>query len=754
MLQPSDLSTVHRETKKKLGRTMPYKRPQSLSPVTGRLKTSPTRAEVRSKSLTGTGMQGQKPSLDHSNGNEAVSPSRLMGQDEEKNTVIPQCMLTKMSRILAIKKREFLKLRKSLIAQQSTVLENYANLKELENRLSVSPEDSVGNLQVVSMKGWPAHDILLLVRDDVDALRNLEINSLIGSHVLQQFSSRLNPIPDEVLAVCAEISARRLELLDMLRCKHRLDRPNYCTNLDWKTKNMAFDTETEKLHKMVNELTENIKAKVLTAFELAKIPWVDRDSIIKKVERAQKENLILQSKLDELAKNNKSTEKGSAIPVPDPQSVCEELSKERAANEALKEVVASAETMLRVARARIATLERQLKDSRTELEGARKRHKELEHLYRTRESSYDARSRKLMEVSKTGEITIETLSRQRDALEMRVKELREQAAIAEQAVKAREAQLQARFEALQAKATEQERCRNEADARVAELEAKLKETEAALQDLQEHAAILTDMDRKRCLDYLPTKENEPSEKKRSYGKSFNFLNSLARIAQGEGQGEGSENLQEKIAIELLDKEQQIVKLKRAVDEHEENQKSMEESMTQYENQLAALRLEVRRLRNYDCFAKEVKYEDLETELLELNMQISTLNRERSELVSATASRALMLERYERSTELFANMIRMRRDLRALIDGRTTPPVMDETYKSEVSRSISSVCVNAADTWTALRAERVRVMRLEAALLTQRLQLERQGQVRTLLERRRAMFERIASETNQNNSTVA
>lgn len=63
-------------------------------------------------------------------------------------------------------------------------------------------------------------------------------------------------------------------------------------------------------------------------------------------------------------------------------------------------------------------------------------------------------------------------------------------------------------------------------------------------------------------------------------------------------------------------------------------------------------------------------------------------------------------------------------------------------------------MNAADTWTALRAERVRVMRLEAALLTQRLQLERQGQVRTLLERRRAMFERIASETNQNNSTVA
>lgn len=39
--------------------------------------------------------------------------------------------------------------------------------------------------------------------------------------------------------------------------------------------------------------------------------------------------------------------------------------------------------------------------------------------YRHRETSYDARSKKLLEVSKTGEITIEALSRQRDALELR-----------------------------------------------------------------------------------------------------------------------------------------------------------------------------------------------------------------------------------------------------------------------------------------------------------------------------------------------
>lgn len=60
---------------------------------------------------------------------------------------------------------------------------------------------------------------------------------------------------------------------------------------------------------------------------------------------------------------------------------------------------------------------------------------------------------------------------------------------------------------------------------------------------------------------------------------------------------------------------------------------------------------------------------------------------------------------------------------------------------QVSRSLSSVCATAADTWTALRAERARVLRLESAVLSQSIQLEREGRVRTQLERRRAILER-------------
>lgn len=67
------------------------------------------------------------------------------------------------------------------------------------------------------------------------------------------------------------------------------------------------------------------------------------------------------------------------------------------------------------------------------------------------------------------------------------------------------------------------------------------------------------------------------------------------------------------------------------------------------------------------------------------MQVDTLSRERTALVTAAASRALMLERHERGAELFARMTRARRDLAALLDGRTEPPPIEENAHAEVGR---------------------------------------------------------------------
>ncbi|XP_030028176.2 GRIP1-associated protein 1 isoform X2 [Manduca sexta] len=764
--------------KKRTQRCAGSKRAHSVSPVHLRPR-SPSRVrkdeEKRSQSLSPSSQAKKKSELLNRHAQLSVSAplttERFSQRVQEKELVLPQNVLPKILRNLATKKREFIKQRKSLITLQNALLEQYAAVKELESRAGVMTEECIGDVRILSVSSWPAHDLLLLIRDDLEMPVNSEISGIFGPQVLQQLQAQLNPIPEEVLGMGAEVMARRIEILNLLRAKHRADRVSYVTNLEWKAKNTEFDEETENLHRMVAGMAENLKAKINFSLDLAKIPWIDRETLKKKIERLQKENSILQNKIDE--NNKKETEdcKETIQNVSDNklayQAISEELTKERAAREALKEVVSAAESMLRVARARIATLERQLKETKAELDASRRKHKDLEQLvnrlaieqsrgtYRHRETSYDARSKKLLEVSKTGEVTIESLSRQRDALEMRVKELHEQAEAAESAAKTREAEQRARAELLQAK----EKNKVVATARVEEQESRIKELEEQLQLLRERSVRLVDMERRRCLDCVPSKESEPSDRETEIWKELqvtrvalsraeeelrqsradkdSFLNSLSRIAKGEG----VENVKDQMAAELLEREQQIVKLQHVIEEQKENEKLMEQSMTQYENQLAALRLEVKRLRNYDCYAKEFSYPELQTELMELHMQVETLTRERSTLVTAAASRALMLERHERSADLFARMLRARRELAALLEGRPEPPAVEETEHKEVSRSLSSVCANAADTWTALRAERARVLRLESAVLAQNLQLQREGRVRTQLERCRTVLER-------------
>ncbi|CAH2268212.1 jg8218 [Pararge aegeria aegeria] len=652
--------------------------------------------------------------------------------------------------------------------EKNLVLEQYALLKELETRVG-APDEALSDIRVLTLRGWPAHDILLLLRDDLNIKRTSEISGIFGPQVLQQLMAQLNPVPEEVLSMGAELMARRIELLKLLRCKHRSDRATYLTNMEWKAKNDDFDTETEQLQRMVAGTAENLKAKMTYSIELAKIPWIDRDSYTKKIERLQKENATLQCKIEELTKKSNQEAKITECNKPETdtryQTLNEELSKERANRESLKEVVASAESMLRVARARIVTLERQLKEASTTLETTQRKYKDLEHLYRHRKSSYDARSKKLMEVSKTGELTIESLSRQRDALELRVKELRDQAEASERAIEARQAQERARVEMLQAK----EKCTAASNEHVTELECRIKELEEQLIFLRERSTHLVDMERKRCFEYIPSRESEPSDRETEIWKELqatrvalsraedevrhckadkdSFLNSLSKIAQEEGGDK-----EDKMAAELLSREQKIMKLQQVIDEQQENEKIMEHSMTEYENQLAALRLEVKQLRNYELYTKEISHQDLQTELLELSMQVEQLTRERSALVTTAASRALMLERHERSADLFTKMTRARRELTAFLENGTDPPAISYNLHTEISRSLTSMCARAADTWSALRAERARVLHLESAVLAQSLQLEKEGRVRTQLERRKTLLEREIVRTRHTVST--
>ncbi|CAH0717279.1 unnamed protein product, partial [Brenthis ino] len=98
-------------------------------------------------------------------------------QEPEKDIAMPPSVLTKSMRTLATKKREFIKLKKNVIAQQNTLLEYYAAIKDLESRTG-SADECLGEIRVVSVKGWPAHDLLLLVRNDIKMPMSSEISGI------------------------------------------------------------------------------------------------------------------------------------------------------------------------------------------------------------------------------------------------------------------------------------------------------------------------------------------------------------------------------------------------------------------------------------------------------------------------------------------------------------------------------------------------------------------------------------------------
>ncbi|XP_068628062.1 early endosome antigen 1-like, partial [Battus philenor] len=695
--------------------------------------------------------------------NDSSTPDNLhidndfLSVEPDKEVMMPQGVVSKTMRSYATKRREFMKLRKNIMSQQNILLETYISLKEMEARAGIN-DNNLGDLRLISISGWTAHDLLLLMRNDTNCLQQIEFHEGFASQVFRQLHTILSFIPEEVHNVNLEIMSRRNEVLQLLRTKYRIDRSTYLTNMEWKNKNLELDSQTDKLNKLAAKLTEDIKTKIGQAFKVAKMPWIDRETLIKKIDRLQAENSVLQYKIEESAKKAneeiKDLEADSNFFVM-VQVLKEQLSKERTAKEALKEVVSAAESMLRVARARIVTLEKQVKESKMELEAARRKHKELEQLFRHRELSYDARSKKLVELSKTGETTIETLTQQRDALELRVRELREQIATSDKLVSDREADLQMQINVLQSKLAEKEKVKTETELRVIELQQQIKESEEQLALFQDRCAKLVSIEKENCLDYLPSKEGEPTDRETELWKELqitraalsrvedelrqsradkdNFLNSLSRIAQIEGDKD------DRMATELLEREQRIARMQSIIEEQKENEKIMEQSMTDYENQLAALRLEVKRLRNYDCYVRDTPYQDLKTELLEMQMQVATLSRERSALVNAAASRALMLERHERAADMFAKITRARRELAAQLKGHSSHK--DVEMSAEFTRSLSSLCINAAENWSALQAERDRVLQLESAILVQSLQLEREGRVRTQLERRRSVLER-------------
>ncbi|XP_061706128.1 uncharacterized protein LOC133517029 isoform X2 [Cydia pomonella] len=655
---------------------------------------------------------------------------------------LPRSIKIKHLKLMAKKRQEILQLQKLVTYQQNSYIKLYAQIKDLEARSGIDSGDCLGKMRILTMNGWPPHDLLMLVQDPLSHKK--AASGVLGPAAVEGLRFELFSIPKEVSDLGNDILTRRLKVLEYFRKR----------TSDVKVRN-EFDTETEVIHKLINETSKRLEDKVKRIMNITKASWKDRDNLIKKVNQLNKELSSLQNNGTETMEKNDIGDKVSSVKFDTSSTdLKEKLNKERAARESLKHMVATAEGLLRSARARITVLERELKSTQKQMQATALKHKEFELLHRCRQTSYGVRSKKLLEDSKTGEVTIEMLTLQRNALELRVTELQDQIKSITEDYVARESKLQENLDQLQEKLVEQEKHRIRSETRVMDLEKRIKDIHEQYRQLLEQSDKLMKMSSEKCLDYLPRKENEPSlteaelwkdleatkkrleqvttELRQSREDKESLLNSLAKIAQ-----EGSEN---NMANELLLREQTNFRLQKVIEELKQNLKSMNEKLAQKDRQIISLNMEASRT-DYECCSNTRDNHELAFEVMELSTQVAKLTRERESLVTAAMSRALMLERHERCADLFARVTRARRDMAAQLEGQERERPHSET-DAKLPSSMSPVCLKAAETWSELRSDRERVLQLQELVASQNLQLKRERRVRNHLEQRRAILERL------------
>ncbi|XP_063380298.1 uncharacterized protein LOC134666923 [Cydia fagiglandana] len=171
---------------------------------------------------------------------------------------------------------------------------------------------------------------------------------------------------------------------------------------------------------------------------------------------------------------------------------------------------------------------------------------------------------------------------------------------------------------------------------------------------------------------------------------------------------------------------------------------MEEKLACYKKKISALLTEVGVLRSFNGYKSsdhDTPQEELESQVFDLCLQVEQLQREREALASEAMTRTLLLERHERCAELFARVTRAKRELAAQLADTVDTSVPYEVGNRKISKSISNTYLSSANTWSALRVERARVLRLEGIVHAQAQQLERESLVRIKQDHRRAQLER-------------
>ncbi|KAL4713531.1 hypothetical protein ACJJTC_007769 [Scirpophaga incertulas] len=369
----------------------------------------------------------------------------------------------------------------------------------------------------------------------------------------------------------------------------------------------------------------------------------------------------------------------------------QELEEEKSARESAKEKLSTTEAQLRLAFARVSKMDRQLRDADANITNLKGTIKSLEDQNRQIELQLETRTRHYKDVVKSAEVATSHVTQKRDALQSEVTDLKERKV---------EQQKVALNEALDNK----QRTIEELQAHIYELEHKKKSSDRPTEREMDLWAEL-----QATKDTLRITEEEISVCKKD---TIRFLETMSKISESDNKI----GIQQKLAAELLSKEEILSKMQLQLRELTKKIKLNEQKVILYEQYVTNFQGHNRIMGNEEEAPNVINYEELQQEV-------------REELIN-------MLKNKE--TEQSKDLIALQQDLEQRIN-----------IVNDVNKQIASKADEIQSLFSTLEKKQDQIHRLEKIVVAMEEQQRRAQAQRTRQEEKIAALEHELAAYNKN-----
>ncbi|KAI5641950.1 MAR-binding filament-like protein 1 [Phthorimaea operculella] len=680
--------------------------------------------------------------------------------------------------VFAIKQKQFHRMKKELDIKQQAVLDLFDNLRNLNERLVKEGSGEGVQFQqmvVLNVGDWTSEEITQLCRD-ATATNNENAIDFIGNlkpideDALCALDAQVSSIPSKFAELCLQAFTARQELIDWIKI---LVEPMEDGRGESFEKIAQYNNEGIELCDTLRQLKARADDAVDTIAQIARCALRERSTLLNVGESLVRETARLRADLDSQAvivnELRQMQAQKEASPALDPQELQElrnQLEEERTARVAAKEKQTLAESQLRQSRARVTKMDRQLKEAEATIVSLTASVKALEDQNRQREVQLEARARKLKESLKTGEVTQTQIAQQRDALQAEVKMLKEQIATLMATNQAAIHDYNKEIKELkvsldnQEKETEQliennkvlQQNLTESLEMIETLKAKIPDENENTRELPTEKEMDLWSELQATKEMLQLTEDEVTACKR---EKVRFLETLTKISESENKI----GMQQKLAAELLSKEEIIGKMQIQIRDLTKNIKLYEQKVAQYEHYVCDLQAHNRAAAENNGNTNEPSYQEWQQEIMNLKMSLLDAVHMNEKLTEVLSQKEQQLEQQDKTSRNQARIIKVREELINMLKNKETEQskelsALQQDLESrmkivdDVNKQIAAKAEEIQELFATLENKQQQIHRLEKIVLALEEQQRRAQAQRMRHEEKIAALEHELAATNR------